>query len=77
MSASDSEPAEAQDVVMEEENESIDREEQNSVKEESFTPVQELTIDNIEDDNQNVTFTFFNEDHTLGNVSHFIYSFLF
>ena len=31
--------------------------------------VQELTIDNIEDDTKNATFTFYNEDHTLGNVS--------
>ena len=29
---------------------------------------QPLTVDNIEDDEKNATFTFYNEDHTLGNI---------
>ena len=58
------------EVMIEEESESI--EENVSVKEEEKSVIQPLSVDSIEDDNRNVTFTFYNEEHTLGNVTFYL-----
>ncbi|CAI2383028.1 unnamed protein product [Moneuplotes crassus] len=68
MSDSENEQIENQDEPMIEEENSVDNEEIVDAKEEEEVDIQPLTIDNIEDDNKNATFTFYDEEHTLGNV---------
>ena len=61
---------EIQDEAVDEEiMENSEEEDQERNEEETeHIPIQPLVIDNIEDDHKNATFTFYNEDHTLGNV---------
>ena len=77
MSASGSDKSPADEPMIDEE---LNMEEANDAEESDGVPedrefikerIPPMTIDNIEDDNKNVTFTFHNEDHTLGNVINF------
>ena len=56
---------EVDEQVMED---SEEQDQEKNEQEQEFVQIQPLSIENIEDDNKNATFTFYNEDHTLGNV---------